>query len=41
MKKVYGYIRVSTKGQESGASLDTQEEAIIQYAAKHNLKIIR
>ncbi|MEI2696195.1 MAG: recombinase family protein [Saprospiraceae bacterium] len=40
MKKVYGYIRVSTVKQGEGVSLEEQEGAIIRYAEKHNLKII-
>ena len=41
MKPVYGYIRVSTKKQEEGASLNAQEEAIKRFAEKNNLKIIQ
>ena len=40
MKKVYGYIRVSTVKQSSGASLDTQKEAIAKYALNNKLQII-
>jgi DNA invertase Pin-like site-specific DNA recombinase len=40
MKKVYGYIRVSTAKQSNGASLDTQKEDIISYANKNQLNII-
>ena len=40
MKKVYGYIRVSTVKQGTGVSLQEQKEAIIRYAEKHNLNII-
>lgn len=32
MKKVYGYIRVSTVKQGTGVSLQEQKEAIIRYA---------
>ncbi len=39
MKKVYGYIRVSTVKQGTGVSLIEQKEAIIRYAEKHDLKI--
>ena len=41
MKKVYGYIRVSTAKQGEGVSLVAQQEAITQYAIKYNLEIIR
>ena len=40
MKKVFGYIRVSTVKQGTGVSLQEQKEAIIRYAEKHNLSII-
>jgi DNA invertase Pin-like site-specific DNA recombinase len=40
MKKVYGYIRVSTFKQGTGVSLQEQKDAIIRYAEKHNLDII-
>ena len=40
MKKVYGYIRVSTKEQISGASLPEQKSAIKEFAKKNSLKII-
>jgi DNA invertase Pin-like site-specific DNA recombinase len=40
MKKVYGYIRVSTVKQGSGVSLQEQKEAILRYAEKHDLSII-
>ena len=41
MKKVYGYIRVSTVKQGTGVSLQEQKEAIIRYAEKHDLKIVQ
>lgn len=41
MKKVYGYLRVSTAKQGEGVSLIAQKEAITHYAAKYNLEIIR
>lgn len=43
MKKndVYGYIRVSDTKQIDGASLSEQERAIIEYAKKNNLTIIK
>lgn len=40
MKKLYGYIRVSTVKQGAGVSLQEQKEAIIRYAEKHQLTII-
>ncbi|PHS65774.1 MAG: hypothetical protein COB12_06795 [Flavobacterium sp.] len=40
MKKVYGYIRVSTKRQGEGVSLEVQEDDIKRYAKRKNLKII-
>lgn len=40
MKKVYGYIRVSTAKQGTGVSLQEQKEAIIRYADRHQLNII-
>lgn len=40
MKKVYGYIRVSTTKQGNGVSLQEQKDAIIRYATKNNLKIV-
>ena len=41
MKKVYGYIRVSTVKQGTGVSLQEQQEAIVRYAEKHNLEIVQ
>lgn len=40
MKKVYGYIRVSTVKQGTGVSLQEQKEAIIRYAEKNQLTIV-
>lgn len=40
MKKVYGYIRVSTVKQGNGVSLQEQKEAIVRYAEKHDLNIV-
>lgn len=40
MKKVFGYIRVSTAKQGTGVSLQEQKEAIIRYASKNQLNII-
>jgi len=40
MKKVFGYIRVSTVKQGTGVSLQEQKEAIVQYAEKHDLTIV-
>ena len=41
MKKVYGYIRVSTAKQGEGVSLTVQKEAISRYAQQYNLDIVR
>ncbi|MBN4046966.1 recombinase family protein [Olleya sp. AH-315-K02] len=40
MKNIYGYIRVSTKKQGDGVSLEVQKEDIIRYAKANNLNII-
>ena len=40
MKKVYGYLRVSTVKQGDGVSLIEQKEAINRYAKQYNLEII-
>ncbi|MFZ1813091.1 MAG: recombinase family protein [Rhizobiaceae bacterium] len=40
MKPCVGYIRVSTQKQGEGASLDAQKDAIIAFAANHNLEMI-
>ncbi|MCP4181187.1 MAG: recombinase family protein [bacterium] len=40
MKNVYGYIRVSDKKQEDGASLIEQKRIISEYAQSNDLKII-
>lgn len=39
MKKVFGYIRVSTVKQGNGVSLQEQKEAILRYAEKNQLTI--
>ncbi|MEJ6404943.1 recombinase family protein [Yoonia sp. 2307UL14-13] len=39
MKQCFGYIRVSTKKQEEGVSLEAQKEAILQYAAQKDLTV--
>jgi DNA invertase Pin-like site-specific DNA recombinase len=41
MKKVYGYIRVSTVKQGEGVSLIAQKEAIARYATQYNLEIVQ
>lgn len=41
MKKVYGYIRVSTAKQGEGVSLVVQKEAITRYAEQYHLSIIQ
>ena len=35
------YLRVSSKGQEDGYSLDAQEKLGFEYAKKHNLSIVK
>lgn len=39
-KKAIAYRRVSTEEQLDGASMDTQEELIKQYAEAHNIEIV-
>ena len=39
MKQVFGYIRVSTKKQTQGVSLDEQRDAIVRFAAREGLSI--
>ena len=41
MNRVYTYTRVSTSMQVEGYSLDAQEEKIKQYAALHDLEIVK
>ncbi len=41
MEKAVLYLRVSSKGQEDGYSLDAQEKLGKEYAQKHNLEIVR
>lgn len=41
MKPCFGYIRVSTKEQADGASLDAQKVAITAFASQNNLTIIK
>jgi len=41
MKKVYGYIRVSTVRQGEGVSLGEQKKSIENYALKNDLQIIQ
>ena len=41
MKKVFGYIRVSTAKQGEGVSLIEQKDAISRYAGKFNLEIVQ
>lgn len=40
MKKVYGYIRVSTAEQGKGASPEEQKDAILRYAENRQLQVI-
>ena len=41
MKPCFGYIRVSTKEQADGASLDAQKDAIMAFASQNNLVITK
>ena len=41
MKKAYGYIRVSGKGQIKGDGLPRQEKAIREYAQENSIEIVR
>ena len=41
MKKAYGYLRVSSKGQLEGDGFPRQEEVIRAYAKKHGIKIVK
>ncbi len=40
MKRLFGYIRVSTAKQGEGVSLQEQRDAILRYADRHGLTII-
>jgi site-specific DNA recombinase len=39
MKHCFGYVRVSTQKQGEGVSLDAQKDAILRFAASHDLQI--
>lgn len=41
MKPCFGYIRVSTAKQGEGVSLDAQKDAIMAFASRENLNVIR
>ena len=41
MKPCFGYIRVSTKEQADGASLDAQKDAITAFASQNNLNVVK
>ncbi|WP_428898576.1 recombinase family protein [Parelusimicrobium proximum] len=41
MEKAVLYLRVSSKGQEDGYSLDAQEKLGLEYAAKNKLEIVK
>lgn len=41
MKKVYGYLRVSTAKQGEGVSLIVQKEAITRYTEQYHLEIVQ
>lgn len=40
MKRVFGYIRVSSMGQVNGNGLDRQKENILEYARVHGLETV-
>ena len=40
MKPCFGYIRVSTQKQGEGVSLEAQRDAILAFAASHNLSVV-
>ncbi|WP_299210556.1 recombinase family protein [uncultured Tateyamaria sp.] len=41
MKQCFGYVRVSTKKQEEGVSLDAQRDAILAFAEQRNLTVTK
>ena len=41
METAYGYVRVSTLRQGKGVSLAEQKSAIIAFAKRHNIHIVR
>lgn len=41
MKKAYGYLRVSSKGQVDGDGFPRQEKVIRDYAEKHGIEIVK
>ncbi len=41
MKNVYAYVRISSKKQDEGVSLDVQKDVVARYALSKNLKIIK
>ena len=41
MKKLFGYVRVSTLKQGDGVSLDAQREAIEEYATRNDIQVIQ
>jgi site-specific DNA recombinase len=41
MKPCFGYIRVSTAKQGEGVSLDAQRDAIMAFASRENLAVVR
>lgn len=41
MKQCFGYVRVSTLKQGEGVSLEAQKEAILEYARRNDIEIVR
>jgi site-specific DNA recombinase len=41
MKRCFGYVRVSTVKQGDGVSLDAQREAILAFAGRNNIEIVK
>ncbi|MEL6503583.1 MAG: recombinase family protein [Pseudomonadota bacterium] len=41
MKQCFGYVRVSTKKQGEGVSLEAQKEAILHFAERNEIKVVR
>ncbi|MFV1877678.1 recombinase family protein [Nioella sp.] len=41
MKPCFGYIRVSTQKQGEGVSLEAQKDAIISFASRQNLSVVK
>ncbi len=41
MKRCFGYVRVSTVKQGDGVSLEAQREAIVAFASRNNIEIVK